>query len=117
MIQSELKKFFESEDGKRILIDLINEALVYEVKWEKTDESGRTEIVVEEQNAIQYILWYISRTEGAVRGCQKNAAEARNRAAQSLVEVRRLNETINRLSSFVGHTVVDVTPVKKELTE
>lgn len=78
-----LKEFFSSDEGMEILSVVINRALEYEVKAEKTHPDGRTEIVTETRHALAAMLSYLSRTEGAIRGCQADAAAARNKATQT----------------------------------
>jgi hypothetical protein len=90
MFQQALKIFFESEIGKKligqIVFDAVNEALLRDVTLEKhRDEKtgkplAKPEIVQQKVNVLDYILKNVGYWEAAVRGCQADSAKSFNRS-------------------------------------
>jgi len=86
-IQKELEKFFTSETGEtiigQIMIKAVNQALQREIRFEdgKTDP-GRVVEKTEVWNILDWLVKYLPHVEAAVRGCQSDSAQARNRATE-----------------------------------
>lgn len=87
-MQEELKRFFESKDGQRIIgqivLNAINQALMREIRFEDgKSEPGRVVEKTELRNVLDVVAEYLPAVEGAVRGCQADSAMARNRARET----------------------------------
>jgi len=84
-IQKELTKFFTSEEGEtiigQIVLNCVNQALKREIKFEDgRSDPGRVVEKSEVWNILDWIVKYLPRVESAVRGCQSDSAQARNRS-------------------------------------
>jgi len=86
-IQDELKEFFESEAGEnligQIVLKAVNQAMNRDITFEdgKTNP-GRVVEKTETWNLLDWLVKYLPHVEAAVRGCQADAAKARNRSTE-----------------------------------
>lgn len=100
-----LTEFFLSEAGKEIMTTVINQALEYELKCEKSDAAGRTEIVTERRHALAALLGYMSGIEGALRGCQHDAAAARNKAVETRNLILEVADRMTKIKAIENDAV------------
>ena len=104
LIKEALFEFFKSEEGETligtIVLKAVNQALTKEMEYEdgKTDP-GRTVVKKTEVNVLDQTLAYMASVEGAIRGCQSDAAKARNRAVETKELIGNLIERINNYGS------------------
>ena len=94
-IQKELEKFFTSETGEtiigQIMIKAVNQALERVISFEDgKSDPGRVVEKTELWNILDWLVKYLPHVEAAVRGCQSDSAQARNRS----VEVKNVLENI-----------------------
>ena len=112
-IQKELKTFFESEAGEsligNIVLKAISQSMIREVRFEDgKSEPGRVVEKTEKVNVLDWLMKYLPHVEGAIRGCQSDSAQARNRA----------NEVITALDNIpVLHLAEGAMERLKELPE
>jgi hypothetical protein len=88
-IEDALKMFFESDKGETLLGNIVmkamNQALEREIEFEDgSTEPGRIVVKKETWNVLDFLVKYIPRIEGSIRGCQSDAGQARNRSSESL---------------------------------
>ena len=112
-IQKELVKFFQSEEGEALIGQIMIKAIGIAMVREVTVEDGKSEPgrVVEKTikvNALDWLMKYLPHVEGAIRGCQSDSAQARNRSAQAL-------DALNKIP--VLHLSEGVSDKLKELAE
>jgi hypothetical protein len=86
-IQKELEKFCKGEVFEdiigNIVIKAVNQALTKEVLMEDgKSEPGRVIEKTKTVNALEFLMGYLPHVEGAIRGCQSDSAQARNRSAE-----------------------------------
>lgn len=79
VIQSEA---FEQRVGD-IVLKAVGQALVRQIEIERGQPDGTVKSAWENWDVLEFLVRYIPRLEGAVRGVQKDAAAARNRATQT----------------------------------
>lgn len=76
MIKNEVKKalqeFFESEDGRNLIVKAVRTAMVYDLELEKHHKDDTIERIKERGDILTYIAGWISKSEGAIRGCQQD---------------------------------------------
>lgn len=87
VIENALIKFFESERGEtligNIVIKAVDQAMIRKVQFEDSkSEPGRIIEKTEEWNILDWIAKYFPYMEGALRGVQSDAAQARNRSVE-----------------------------------
>jgi len=84
-IQKELEIFCKSETFENIIgnivIKAINQALQREISFEDgKSKPGRVVEKTEKWNVLDWLVKYLPYVESAVRGCQSDSAQARNRS-------------------------------------
>jgi hypothetical protein len=112
-----LTEFFSSSAGKELVKQAVNDALIYDIKSEKTLPDGRVEIIEEKRHALAAMITYLSRTEGAIRGCQEDAAAARNKAVQTRELVLRMAEKLSEYSQIIKSDGWNVRLEKENIME
>lgn len=88
IIKEALGEYFESEQGETMLGTIVCKALYqhinsYEFEMEKTTPDGVKEAKTIKGDILKYIAQWIKNSEGAIRGVQSDAAQARNRAVEA----------------------------------
>lgn len=78
-IKEALEEFVKSAEFELA----INRALMREFELERTDAAGRVEKIKETANVLDVLAIWLRNAEGAIRGCQADAASARNKATQT----------------------------------
>jgi hypothetical protein len=102
-IEKALVRFFESERGERLLgsivIKAVNQALTREIRFEDSKENrGRVVEKTETWNILDWLVKYFPYMEGALRGCQSDAAQARNRASEVKQALHGLTMAFSRVA-------------------
>jgi hypothetical protein len=88
VIKEAIIELMATDEGKQafgpVVFDAIGQWLQsYELDLERTHPDGTIERVKERGDILSFIAHWISRSEGAIRGCQEDAAAARNKAVQT----------------------------------
>lgn len=105
IIKESLEEFFQSEKGEEILGNIILKAAYQSMQRDMTWEDGTSEPgrIIEKTgnvNLLDRLIYYLPRLEGAIRGCQSDAAEARNRAAETrdlIIEAIEMSSNKNNI--------------------
>ena len=84
-MQEELKKFFQSEEGETLIGNIVMKAVDQALSRKVSMEDGKSNPgrVIEKEtkvNILDHLAKYLPYLEGAIRGCQSDAAQARNRS-------------------------------------
>ncbi len=87
VITEALVDLIRSEEGEALIGTVVLKALAqhfgsYALDMEKTHPDGTVERFQQKGDPLALICQWIKNTEGAIRGCQSDAAQARNRAGQ-----------------------------------
>ncbi len=101
-----ITRFFKSEEGEALVGNIVMKALSLkldrEIEVETFDKDlGRTVVKKERHNMVEYITLRQGAIEGAIRGCQKDSAEARNRSTQARDTSRMVVEMTRMLGEAV----------------
>jgi hypothetical protein len=99
MIERAIKRFFTSDEGQACIEKAINAAFQREITFERTDAEGVKEHVKETHNLLDVLAAWLKNTEGALRGCQADAASARNRATETRDMILQIPGEIHRLTT------------------
>lgn len=88
-VEMTLEAFFSSDKGRelvgQIVRSAVESALARTIKVEtRRDPNNMGEAVIKEEvcNVLDFLARYLPYVEGAIRGCQADAAAARNRAVE-----------------------------------
>jgi len=101
-----LTDFFKSEAGETligtIMLKAIAQGLTREVRFEdgKT-EPGRVVEKTESWNMVDWLIKYLPHIEAAIRGCQADSSQARNRSAEALDASHMTAKMIHMLGEAV----------------
>ena len=84
-IQKQLERFFLSEQGEKVIgqivLNAVNQALQREILFEDgKSDPGRMVEKKQVWNILDWLVKYIPHIEAAIRGCQADSAAARNRS-------------------------------------
>lgn len=87
LVGAALEDFLKTGSGEALVGNIVLRALrqhfsSYELEMETTHPDGTTERFTRKGDPLALICQWIKNTEGAIRGCQSDAAQARNRSAQ-----------------------------------
>jgi len=101
IIVEALKDFFSSEDGEALIGNIAIKALAqhlnsYEWEMEKHGKDGSVKVETIQGNVLAYISQWIKNAEGAVRGVQADADQARNRSAEAARGVAAIFSAMER---------------------
>ena len=116
IIREALADFFASEAGDNLLGQIMLNVLRfqlngYELKLQKKNPDGTVENYTELGDPLAFLCNYFPNIEGAIRGAQSDAAQARNRAGQARVAVGQMMMQINNLQRPLDAAdLVDITP-------
>jgi hypothetical protein len=96
-IQKEIKAFFDSDEGKQvvgqIVLNAVNQALKRDIQFEDgKSEPGRVVEKTETWNLLDWLVKYMPHVEAAIRGCQADSAKARNRAVETRDALKALGD-------------------------
>ena len=88
IVKEAILELMATDEGRKAFGPLVFDAVgqwmqSYELDLERTHKDGTIERVKERGDILSFIAAWISRAEGAVRGCQADAASARNKATQT----------------------------------
>lgn len=118
-IKEALKEFFFSEEGERIIgqivIKAVNQALAREIQFEdRKADPGNPKIKTENWNVLDWLCKYLPSLEGAMRGVQNDADQARNRAIETRDMVARAIEKTHMQSSLDNNIIeIESHPTKR----
>jgi len=96
-IKAAVIEALQSNEAQQIIGDIVisamNQALTREIRFEdgKT-EPGRVVEKTEKCNILDFIAKYFPHVEASIRGCQSDAAQARNRSASVLAVLRDIED-------------------------
>lgn len=110
IIKEALAEFIRSPEGEaligNIVIKGVNQAMTRKMLFEDgTSEPGRVIEKEQDVHVLEQLIIYLGRTEGALRGVQSDAAQARDRSGQvadilttiaDKIESRTLTDGANR---------------------
>lgn len=104
LMTAALTDFLKSEAGENLIGNIVfkavNQALLMSIQYEDgKSEPGR---VVEKTETVHMAHWlakYMPHIEGSIRGCQADAAAARNRAATTENMMTGLVDAFGRIAS------------------
>ncbi len=87
LIKEALAEFIETERGEALLGNIVLNAIRqhfynYEMAMEKVHPDGGIEKYIHKGDPLALICKWVKNAEGAIRGCQSDAAQARNKAVQ-----------------------------------
>lgn len=81
------------------MIKAVNQALTREIRFEDSKENrGRVVEKTETWNILDWLVKYFPYMEGALRGCQSDAAQARNRASEVKQALHGLTMAFSRVA-------------------
>lgn len=88
IIKEAMAEFLQSPEGEamigNIMLKAVDQAMKREIRFEDgKSEPGRIVEKTEPWNILDWLVKYLPHVEAAVRGCQSDAAAAKNRAAQA----------------------------------
>ena len=97
-IKEALTDFLKSEEGEALIGNIVMKAVSQSMLRKVMIEDGTTDPphVVEKEitiNALDHLMKYVPRIEGAIRGCQSDSAQARNRSADVLRIIEAIANT------------------------
>lgn len=97
IIKEAILELMATDEGKEafgsLMMDAVGQWLrSYELDLERTHPDGTVERVKEKGDILAFIAQWISRSEGAIRGCQADAAAARNKSTQTRDIIYQLAE-------------------------
>jgi len=87
-VKEAIVELMETPEGKSAFGPLVYDAIgqwlqSYEIEMEKHHPGGAIEVVKQRGDILAHIAHWIKNSEGAIRGVQADAAEARNRSAET----------------------------------
>lgn len=106
VVRESLEEYFAGKEGQlligRAVYAAVQGAMTAEIEIEDgKSEPGRTVAKKRRVNVLHFLAQYLPGVEAAIRGCQSDAAKAKNRAAQSLAAVERAVEGLAAIERAV----------------
>jgi hypothetical protein len=105
-----IREYLTSKEGQlaigKAVYDAVNAAMSAEVRFEDgKSEPGKVVEKTETVNIAHWLARYLPSVEASIRGCQADAAAARNRAVESLTAVERVANALVAISQTprIGH--------------
>jgi hypothetical protein len=103
-VKEALAEYLATDAGQkavgRACYDAVNAAMSAEVRMvDGKSEPGRRVEKTETVNLIHFLARYLPGVEAAIRGCQADAAGARNRALDNLAATERVVAALTEIST------------------
>lgn len=104
VMREAMGEYFASEDGRRVIglavYDAVNAVMMAEIRMEDgKSDPGRVVERIETVNVLHFLARYLPGLEASLRGVQSDAAQARNRAAESVQAIEGLLDVF-RLAAY-----------------